>query len=191
MTGVQTCALPIPTENTFITDSSTDNKDGATQQRVQDFENASKTGFDGDKWTPHKSPEGGTDTVAYGHKLTQSEVKSYSVKIGGTDVSLDEGITEEQAQTLFKQDWNKAGTGASKIIKESKLEALPRKAKSVIQEMVYQMGEEGVRKFKNTIKLLQKGEFDKAADGMLNSKWAKKDSPERAKILAEDIRGLE
>jgi len=42
--------------------------DDARQARVRDFENRSKTGFDGSVWTPHTSKEGGNDTIAYGHR---------------------------------------------------------------------------------------------------------------------------
>jgi len=167
-------------------------RDESRQERVRQFENSIKAGFEGGVWRPHTSIEGGTDTLAYGHKLTPSEAKSGFVKVGKENINYkDVGLTEEQAQALFKQDWERAGKDTQKIIKERNLNSLPRVAKGILQEMVYQMGLTGVRGFKNTLTLLEKGEFDKAADGMLDSKWAKKDSPERAKILAEEMRDLD
>ena len=40
-------------------------------------ENGSKVGWDEDQqlWFPHHSPEGGNDTIAYGHKLRDAEVE--------------------------------------------------------------------------------------------------------------------
>ena len=40
-------------------------------------ENGSKIGWNEEKqlWFPHHSPEGGNDTIAYGHKLLDSEVE--------------------------------------------------------------------------------------------------------------------
>ena len=40
-------------------------------------ENGGKIGWDEDKqlWFPHRSPEGGNDTIAYGHKLRDAEVE--------------------------------------------------------------------------------------------------------------------
>ena len=51
-------------------------------------------------WRPHKSPEGGFETLAYGHKLDQDEVDSQMVH--GIDIS--NGITDEQAIEIFNKD---------------------------------------------------------------------------------------
>jgi GH24 family phage-related lysozyme (muramidase) len=69
-------------------------------------ENAAKKGFDrqSKRWLPHPSPEGGTDTIGYGHKLTKAESEGNYVLINGSKVSLKEGLTEEQNNALFEQD---------------------------------------------------------------------------------------
>ena len=56
--------------------------------------------------------------------------------------------------------------------------------KSVVLNMCYQMGLSGFSKFKKTIKLLSEGELYKASIEMLDSKWAKVQTPERAKELS-------
>ena len=53
------------------------------------------------------------------------------------------------------------------------------------------MGKPSVSKFSKTLKLYGTGEFKKAAKEALNSDWAIKDTPERAKRVAEKIRNLE
>jgi len=74
---------------------------------IKEVENSVKAGFSSkhQKWFPHKSAEGGTDTLAYGHKLTREEDKTGLVTIGGVPVNVKkDGITNEQANTLLTQD---------------------------------------------------------------------------------------
>jgi hypothetical protein len=40
---------------------------------IKNVENGVKSGFNKNLWFPHKSPEGGFPTIAYGHKLTSSQ----------------------------------------------------------------------------------------------------------------------
>ena len=47
------------------------------------------------RWFPYPSPEGGNDTIAYGHKLTDEDVRSKR---------FENGITEAQAQYLLMSD---------------------------------------------------------------------------------------
>ena len=56
--------------------------------------------------------------------------------------------------------------------------------------MCYQMGVSGVSKFKKTLLYLENREFRMASIEMLDSKWAKSDSPQRAKRLSDIIKGL-
>ena len=53
-------------------------------------------------------------------------------------------------------------------------------AKEIIIHMVYQMGEAGVRKFKNALKHLEQGSYSDCATEMLDSRWAKQ-TPNRAR----------
>lgn len=57
----------------------------------------------------------------------------------------------------------------------------------VLLNMSFQMGVEGLLGFKNTLKLVEQGRYDDAADGMLLSKWASQ-TPERAHRLAVQMR---
>lgn len=61
----------------------------------------------------------------------------------------------------------------------------PRKA--VLIGMAFQMGVNGLLGFKNTLANVAAGRYDKAAEGMLASKWAEQ-TPERAKRMAEQMR---
>lgn len=59
---------------------------------------------------------------------------------------------------------------------------------NIIVEMAYQMGLGGVMAFHKMWEAINCGDYDAAADEMLDSKWAKKDSPNRAKRMAAAFR---
>ena len=64
---------------------------------------------------------------------------------------------------------------------------LPNAVKDVMIEMCYQLGVNGVSKFKKTIEHLKNEEWELAAEESLRSKWAKQ-TPNRAKALSDRIR---
>jgi len=66
---------------------------------------------------------------------------------------------------------------------------LPDAAQDVLVNMGYQMGVEGVLKFKRTLEHLRDARWQDAADEMLNSTWAVQ-TPQRARRLADIVRGL-
>ena len=59
--------------------------------------------------------------------------------------------------------------------------------RGVILAMAFQMGVDGLLKFVNTLAAIKAGQYDKSADGMLQSMWAKQ-TPERAKRMSEQMR---
>jgi len=96
-------------------------------------------------------------------------------------------ITEEEAEILLKHRLDK------KILEISEKEPffldLPETAQEVIANMAYQLGVSGVLKFKKMWAALKNKNYQKAADEMLDSRWAKQ-TPNRAKRLAEIMRSL-
>ena len=68
-------------------------------------------------------------------------------------------------------------------------DSLPSDCKDVLMEMCYQLGVTGVSKFKKALKAMEDGDWEKAADEMLDSKWAKQ-TPNRAKELSNIVRSL-
>ena len=58
---------------------------------MKQAENSIKKGFEKGRWYPHKSVEGGTDTIAYGHKL--GKVERYP-----------NGLSNAEAENLLKRD---------------------------------------------------------------------------------------
>lgn len=57
----------------------------------------------------------------------------------------------------------------------------------VLLNMSFQMGVDGLLGFKNTLRMVEQGDYESAAQGMLNSKWANQ-TPHRAKRMAEQMR---
>ena len=64
----------------------------------------------------------------------------------------------------------------------------PQGIKEVLVNMIYQIGFSGVRKFRKTIQYMKDDNFLLASEEMLDSKWAKSDSPNRAKELSEIVK---
>ena len=92
----------------------------------------------------------------------------------------DLGITGEEADLLFENDFLRAKAGAEQFDAYERMDDIRR---GVLIEMVFQMGVNGVSKFKRFLNAAQLEDWPRAAEEMLDSKWAKQ-TPERAQELA-------
>lgn len=115
-------------------------------------------------------------TGGYGHKILEGE-----------EVPTD----QEGWEKLFQEDLEKARDGAARLIEKNKLENLPCEAHEIIIEMVYQMGETGVSKFRKMFRALRKEpkDFIEASTQMMDSRWAKQ-TYSRARELSDRMRNL-
>jgi lysozyme len=59
--------------------------------------------------------------------------------------------------------------------------------KGALLNMSFQLGVEGLLKFKRTLELVRQGKYSAAADAMLESLWATQ-TPERAERISEQMR---
>ena len=93
---------------------------------IKSVENAGKKGFDKKKnlWFPHKSFEGGSDTIGYGHKIQPGE-------------NFGKGITDAQAESLLIKDLQKA---LSQVNKEVGGRPLTKKQMEMFVDFVFNMG---------------------------------------------------
>ena len=66
-------------------------------------------------------------------------------------------------------------------------ETLDSARQGVLLNMSFQMGVDGLMGFKNTLKLVEQGNYESAAENMLKSLWAKQ-TPARAKRMADQMR---
>ena len=111
----------------------------------------------------------GYDTIGYGFAI-----KDLYLSGGVSELILKEKVTNLRLRMGKKISW---------------FDEAPREVREVLLEMAYQMGVSGVSKFKNALKHMRNGEWNKAADEMLLSRWYKQ-TPKRAKELSEIIRAL-
>ena len=114
----------------------------------------------------------GKRTVGYGHLCTDDE-------------NWEDGKCYDNSylNDVFEIDFMEATKQAEELIGNLVLE---NKANEIILEMVFQLGKTGVSKFKKMWEALSGQDYNKAADEMLDSKWAKqtKNRPESlAKIM--------
>jgi lysozyme len=94
-------------------------------------------------------------------------------------------ITEEMAFEIFRDDVMRARTDAEHF---DWFHLLSYDRQLVIVCMIFQMGLGGVRQFKKMCEALERGDSEEAARQMMDSKWAKSDSPARAKRMAKMMR---
>ena len=111
----------------------------------------------------------GYDTIGYG----------FAVK----DLELDEDIAEE---ILLRK--------LEKLIQRVRakfkwLDTVPHEVQGVLVNMSYQMGVNGVSKFKKALHAMQMFQWKIAADEWMDSRWARQ-TPNRAKELSNIIRNL-
>lgn len=60
--------------------------------------------------------------------------------------------------------------------------------KGVLLNMSFQMGVDGLLKFERTLALVRDGKYENAAHAMLQSLWAREQTPERAQRMADQMR---
>lgn len=117
----------------------------------------------------------GYDTIGYGHLVKKGE-------------DFSKGLTEAEAERLLAADLKTSVEAAFEIATKKNISD-----QFIIQltlvEMVFQLGKEGVLGFSNTLSKMSNKDYRGAADGMLNSKWARQ-TPERVSKMAERVRAL-
>ena len=94
-------------------------------------------------------------------------------------------ITEEEAKLILKYRLDKKIEELTSYKPEVK--SMPFDVQNVLYEMSYQLGVGGLLKFKKMWEALNAESYVKAADEMLDSKWARQ-TPNRAGKLAEIVR---
>lgn len=111
------------------------------EHALAEVENSVGAGYNSVKrrWFPHASLEGGTPTIAYGHKMTKAETKAGTIEVDGeeVDVVLD-GLSDTQAIQLLRQDIAKAeGRLISRI---TDYQSFPLRYKQVLISLEFNTG---------------------------------------------------
>ena len=97
----------------------------------------------------------------------------------GRNIS-DVPFSEDEIELMFRNDLKRAREGAQSFVCYVLLNPMRQ---GVLTEMVFQMGVGGVSRFKRFLAAANNHDWARAAEEMLDSKWAKQ-TPERAKELA-------
>ena len=114
---------------------SDDNNLASFRRQLMMEENAAGAGLDKESgtWKPHKSPEGGTDTIGFGHKLQPGQTH---IEVGGKRYSIADGIPGPVMAQVFDQDLMAAGEKAKRSINKFKPSGLTWKDMSPAHKMI-------------------------------------------------------
>ena len=96
----------------------------------------------------------------------------------------DKEYEEKFLMEVLADDLQNAIKGARELKEEHSCTDIDEIAQEILVEMVFQLGKNGVSKFKNMWKALSEHNYTGASYEMLDSKWAKQ-TPNRAKSMAE------
>ena len=113
----------------------------------------------------------GYDTIGYGFAI-----KDLYMDKEVADLILDQKINKILKRISADEDWGDWFLEKPQAIQE------------VLINMIYQIGFSGVKKFRKTIQYIKDDNFLMASEEMLDSKWARSDSPNRAKELSEIVK---
>ena len=113
----------------------------------------------------------GYDTIGYGQRVKYLKV---------TQEQAEEWLEEELQNLRYiladKYNW---------------FLSAPQEVQDVVMNMNYQLGVTSFSKFKKTIHLLANKDYKGASIEMLDSKWARTDTPRRAKELSDRLKQVE
>ena len=113
----------------------------------------------------------GKATIGYGHLITDEDNFE-----NGKEYSKDELLK------LFEKDFEKAQMGADQLV--GHIQELHIEAKNIVTEMIFQLGTQGVRNFKNMLSALAERDYQRASLEMLDSRWHKQ-TKNRCESLAK------
>ena len=112
----------------------------------------------------------GYDTIGYGQRVKYLKV---------TQEQAEEWLLEELQNLKYvladKYDW---------------FLSAPQEVKDIVMNVNYQLGVSAFSKFKKTIKYIKVKDYKSASTEMLDSKWARDDTPRRAKELSDRMKNI-
>jgi lysozyme len=131
----------------------------------------------------------GKRTIGVGHNLADNGVPGW---LKGRDL-VHAGISEIEADRLLVEDITDCVDQLTATI-PTLYAKLCDCRQAVLVNMCFNMGigngDKGLLSFKNTLAYMASGEFDKAADGMLASKWAKQVGKRAIELSQQMRKGL-
>mgnify|MGYP003132616128 FL=1 len=98
-------------------------------------------------------------------------------------------VTEEQATEWLEEDLENLKYTLS--AKYDWFLPAPQEVRDIVMNVSYQLGVSGFSKFRKTIKYIANKNYKMASVEMLDSKWARDDTPRRAKELSDRMAKVE
>jgi lysozyme len=104
----------------------------------------------------------------------------------GIGYNLDAGMPEDEAIVLMR--YRTLKNYNTLLLYHPWVSHISEKRKQAFLNMIYQLGIGGFLAFKKMLEAAKAGKWEKAAVEALNSKWAREDTPSRAKRIANIIK---
>ena len=101
----------------------------------------------------------------------------------------DKEYDEKFLLEILEKDLQEAIRGARSLMEEHDCADIDEQAEELLIEMVFQLGKNGVSKFRNMWKALAEKNYIGASYEMLDSRWAKQ-TPNRAKDMAQVMKAI-
>jgi len=117
-------------------------------------------------------------TFGIGHMVTENDME-HTWPVGTP-------VTDERILQVFHDDCNAACTDASALFLN--FSSHPENVQRVLVNMAFNLGRSRLGKFKNMITAVNEGNYSKAADEMVDSKWYRQ-VKRRGEELVEIMRG--
>ena len=101
---------------------------------------------------------------------------AYTDSVGKLSIGVgrnldDKGIRDDEMELMLMNDIQEAEDSARALV--SNFDSLSDERKAVVVNLSFNMGQTVLAQFTNTLRAINEGRFDDAADGMLASLWAK------------------
>ena len=101
----------------------------------------------------------------------------------------DKEYEEKFLMEILQKDLQQAIRGARSLMEDHGCADIDEQAEEILIEMVFQLGKNGVSKFRNMWKALAELNYVGASYEMLDSRWAKQ-TPNRAKAMAKTMKEI-
>jgi lysozyme len=98
----------------------------------------------------------------------------------------EKGISYTEALFLLNNDIEEVAEDLKKIFKD--FDRFPDHIQEVLANMRFQMGPRGFRSFNNMINAVNAWDFSRMQIEMMDSKWARHDTPQRARKMLEIVK---
>lgn len=119
----------------------------------------------------------GRKTIGVGHLLSTAEIKA-----GLSEVSL------EWAGKQLHADIGLSMAGCAMLFGRERFDAMTEPRQRTLCKMVFQLGTSGVAGFRKMVSAVLRDDWVTASREALDSKWARQDTPSRARRAAEVLR---